>query len=301
MVLKAGDHVIISGGKKHEWFVQLAPGKALHTHAGIIPHDGIVGKEFGDMVGTTNTGAQFILVKPLMHDISTRFARKTQIVYPKDTGYVIMNAGIVPGSRVLEAGTGSGAMTSLLASIAGARAPGRVVSFEVVEKHHEAAKRNLALAGLSGVVDMRLGDLLDPAVQKSLEMETPFDACFFDMPSPWDVVDLAHAVLVPGGVFCSFSPVIEQVKKIVATLKLGNWTRVEAVDLQLRTWQVKDNATRPASHGHHTGYLVFARKTNVKPPLEWDRKVRKALNRELAEQGLIPDEVDDGALDFLDE
>ncbi len=294
-----GNHVLIARGLKQQWLIKVEKGKQFSTNWGVISLDGIVGKEFGDVYTSTTSNVQFLLVKPLPHELATRFARKTQIVYPKDIGFVLVNAGIVPGSRVLEAGTGSGAMTMMLATTAGGCPPGKVVSYEVVERHHEAAKRNIDRAGLSSVADLRLGSILEPAVQQQILGEEPFDACFFDMPSPWDAVDVAWKVLRPCGVFCSFSPVIEQVKKVHAALSAGNWFGIEAVDLQLRTWQVKENATRPVSHGRHSGYLVFARKANARPPMEWNRKTRKDLVKGLQDAGEMGDDADVG--DLFDE
>nr|MDO8083384.1 tRNA (adenine-N1)-methyltransferase [Candidatus Sigynarchaeum springense] len=299
MPIANGDYVLVARGPKQQWLVKVERGKQFHTNWGVISHDGIIGKEFGDVYTSTTSSVQFLLVKPLPHELATRFARKTQIVYPKDIGFVLVNAGIIPGSRVLEAGTGSGAMTMMLAAIAGGRLPGKVVSYEVVERHHEAAKRNIESAGLSGVTDLRLGSILEPAIQQQLVDEARFDACFFDMPSPWGAVGIAGRVLKPCGVFCSFSPVIEQVRKVHAALSAGNWFGIEALDVQLRTWQVKENATRPVSHGRHSGYLVFARKTNVMPPMEWNRKTRKDLAKELKNAGEMDEDVDVG--DFFDE
>jgi tRNA A58 N-methylase Trm61 len=41
--------------------------------------------------------------------------RNTQILYPKDIGYILITLGIGPGCRVIEAGTGSGGLTQALA------------------------------------------------------------------------------------------------------------------------------------------------------------------------------------------
>lgn len=304
MPINLGDYVLIARGTKYRWLVKIEQGKQFHTNWGVIYHDGangIVGTEYGDVYLSPTSNAGFLLLKPMLHELATKFARKTQIVYPKDIGYILINCGIVPGSRVLEAGTGSGAMTMLLCSIAGAVQPGKVVSYEIIERHHQAAKKNIEKAGLAAMADLRLGSILDPEIQQQLMAEEPFDVCFFDMPSPWDVIDLATKVLKPSGMFCSFSPVIEQVKKTVSVLAVGTWFDIEAVDLQLRSWQVKENATRPLSHGHHSGYIVFARKTNMIPPMDWTRKNRKELARSLANEDELGDEAGDSNMDFLDD
>lgn len=301
MPVRVHDHVIMARSASQSWLVKVEPGKDFHSQFGIIKHDAIIGREFGETC-VSSSNVEFCIVKPLLHELATRFARKTQILYPKDIGFLIINAGILPGSRVLEAGTGSGANTMLLAAVAGGREPGKVVSYDIVEKHRDVARRNLERVGLAGVVDLRLGDVEDPATRERLLGEPPFDVAFFDLPSPWNVVELAWAVLAPCGVFCSFSPVLEQVKKVHATLRAGKWFGVEAVDLQLRAWQVRENATRPASHGRHTGYLVFARKTLDAPPAEWTRKSRKELARHLGIDGATGDGLDalDGGIDWDD-
>ncbi|MHA1681732.1 MAG: tRNA (adenine-N1)-methyltransferase [Promethearchaeota archaeon] len=302
MPIKKGDFVIVSVGVKYRWLFRVEPGVVFHNNFGMVHHDGLIGLEFGDLYTSPQTNKKFVILKPLMYELVTNFARRTQIIYPKDVGYIVMRAGVQPGMRVLEAGTGSGAMSILLGNIVGGSfdgaAPGKVVSYEVVEKHHHAAHINIAKAGMAGVVDARLGNILERDVQEILLNEDKFDSCVFDMPNPWDLVDFAWKVLKPTGVFCSFLPVIEQVIRIAGVLKEGNWFDVDVVDLAVRRWQARKNATRPKNHGNHTGFLVFARKINEKPPLDWTRKNRKDLIRKLEKNGEIR-ELEDGDLDFL--
>ena len=43
-----------------------------------------------------------------MYDYIMKIQHGTQIVYPKDLGYIVARAGITSGQKILEIGTGSG-------------------------------------------------------------------------------------------------------------------------------------------------------------------------------------------------
>jgi tRNA (adenine57-N1/adenine58-N1)-methyltransferase len=279
--------------------IRIQKGKEFHSNFGIIKHDAIIGTKFGSICRSPSSEVDFVLLKPLLHELATTFARKTQIVYPKDIGFIIIKCGIRPHSRVLEAGTGSGSMTMMLSSIIDQDSGGKIISYDVEVKHHRTATKNLEKAGLLKNVNLRVGNIFEKDIQALLIEDEEFDACFFDLPSPWDIVQFANKILQPCGVFCSFSPVIEQVKKTVSALKLGKWYDVEVIDLQARLWQVQANATRPISHGRHTGYLVFARKILAEAPMAWNRKSRKRLRNKLEKEGKIAEEIKEGSMAFF--
>ncbi|MHA1793358.1 MAG: tRNA (adenine-N1)-methyltransferase [Promethearchaeota archaeon] len=305
MPIREDDHVVILSDSRFRWLVRIKAKKEHHTHLGMIYHDDLIGMEYGDIYKASDTGKKFILLKPLIHELATGFGRKTQIIYPKDVGYIILKTGITGNSMIFEAGTGSAAMTIMIGSLMansgkGGTAGGKIISYEKNEKHHVAAKKNVLDVGLESIVDLRHGDIFDKGIQAAILQETRFDACILDLPNPWEIVDFIHELLKPCGVFCAFSPVIEQVKKTVDTLKEKNWCEIEIHDIVDRKWQVRSNATRPINHGHHTGFLTFARKINEKPPLAWTRKNRKELIRELEREGKVKD-IGEGAMDFFDE
>ncbi|MHA1698504.1 MAG: tRNA (adenine-N1)-methyltransferase [Promethearchaeota archaeon] len=298
MVIQSGDHILICRGK-HEWLVQVAKGKEFHTHFGVLPHDEIIGKEFGDVYIAPQSRVKFVLLRPLSHELSTKFARKTQIIYPKDVGYILLNTGIAPSSTILEAGTGSGALIIMLANFVKKECGGRIITYEISKKHYDVARENIRRAGHDDVVDARLGDITSVETQEQLRAEGKFDACILDLSQPWELIDLIYDILKPSGILCSFSPVIEQVKKTVAALRKGNWYKITVNDIQLRSWQVKENASRPVNASRHTGFMVFARKINESPPMEWNRKSRRELARQLKRDGVFEKELEDGCLDFL--
>lgn len=53
-------------------------------------------------------GKPFYLFQPALGDLLLETRRTTQIMYPKDIGFIMVTMGIGPGKNVLEAGTGWG-------------------------------------------------------------------------------------------------------------------------------------------------------------------------------------------------
>ncbi|MBD3188806.1 hypothetical protein GF325_18400, partial [Candidatus Bathyarchaeota archaeon] len=176
---------------------------------------------------------------------------------------------------------------------------GKIITYEIESSHHHAAVKNIQELGFQDTIEARMGNILDPATQSTIREDGPFDAIILDLPVPDQAVDLAWDILKPCGKLCSFMPVIEQVSRLVKKLKQGKWFDIEVVDVAVRKWQVRENATRPRNLGHHTGFILFATKINESPPLDWTRKNRKMLIRKLEAQGKIG-KLEPGDMDFLD-
>jgi predicted O-methyltransferase YrrM len=85
----------------------------------------------------------------------------------------------IRGARnILEIGTLAGYSTIWLAR---ALPPGgRVVTLELDPRHADVARANFAIAGLSDVVDLRVGRALDTLPQLAAEKAGPFDLTFID-------------------------------------------------------------------------------------------------------------------------
>jgi tRNA (adenine57-N1/adenine58-N1)-methyltransferase len=183
--------------------------------------------------------------------------RQTNIVYPKDAGLILMLAGIGPGSKVVEAGTGSGALTSILGYHV---APdGHVFSYEIREDFAKEAQKNLIKAGLTNIITIKQQDILT-----GIE-ETEVNAVVLDMAVPWDVIPLAYNALCGGGVVVSFSPTIEQTQRTVDALYESHFTEIMTRELIEREILVRSGKTRPATRMiGHTGYVTSARK--IYPP-----------------------------------
>src|SRR5574338_1216757 len=115
-------------GLRHKHFIlTLKAGAEFQTHRGVLQHDDLIGKPWGSQV-FSHMGSPFFLLQPSLADILNELPRNSQILYPKDIGFILVTMGVGPGMTVMEAGTGSGSMTIALAFAVSA--PGRVISYE---------------------------------------------------------------------------------------------------------------------------------------------------------------------------
>lgn len=263
-IIKENDLIFLILDNKRRWLIQAKPDQNFHSHKGIIEFNDIIGKKFGSVVFSKpleTQGYKFFVLKPLPSDYVLYMTRKTQIIYPEDAGMILLYSGIGPGSVVIEAGCGSGALTCILGNYV--RPNGHIYSYDIREKSLKRATANVVKANLEGVVTIKYGDLL----KEDLKHEN-VDAVVLDLATPWDVIDRIKKNLKFSGTLVSFSPTIEQVKKTVFMMKKNDFVEVNTYELIKRKIQVKENATRPEVRMiGHTGYLSFGRKIeNIKNP-----------------------------------
>ncbi|MCB0118272.1 MAG: tRNA (adenine-N1)-methyltransferase [Anaerolineales bacterium] len=249
---RAGDLAQLVGLTHKHFIFILQEGGDFQSHRGVIKHDELIGKPWGSQV-FSHTGAPFFLLQPSMADILNELPRTTQILYPKDIGYILIQMGISEGQTVLEAGTGSGSMTIAMASAIGP--DGRVVSYEQKSDTQNLARKNLERIGLASRVDFKLRD-----IQEGFD-ETEADAFFLDVQNPYDYISQVRGSLKPGGYFGTLVPTYNQVEKILYALKQNLFAFVEVCELMLRYYKTNPARLRPTDRMvAHTGYLVFARK-----------------------------------------
>ena len=247
-----GDLVLLALDSRRTYMVRVESGKTFHTHKGFLKLDDLVGKDFGDIF-QSSLGVQFNVLKPVLTDYIMKSSRKTQITYPKDAALIVMLSGIGPGSRVVESGTGTGALTTVLAHYI--RPNGRVFSYELREEFQKNAEKNLKRSNLLDFVELKSGD-----VTRGIE-ERDVDAVILDLAVPWLVVPHAHTALKPSGVLVSFSPTIDQVVKTTEALRENGFILTETIECIMRAMQVERGKTRPQTlMTGHTGYITSSRK-----------------------------------------
>jgi len=253
--INEGDHILLYLNRKKTYLVKVEKGKSFHTHKGFIQLDNLIAKQHGTRI-KSNTGTEFIALKPLLPDYIFKSQRKTQITYPKDIALIVMFSGIGPGSRVVEAGTGTGALTSALAYYV--KPNGHVYSYEIRPEFIETAQKNLQRANLLEYVELKNED-----ITIGIE-ETDTDAVILDMATPWLVIPHAYKALKGSGKLVSFSPTIDQVIKTVEALEENGFVDIETIECIMRRMQVERGKTRPETlMTGHTGYVTFARKSNL--------------------------------------
>jgi tRNA (adenine57-N1/adenine58-N1)-methyltransferase catalytic subunit len=252
---RTGDLIQLVGLTHKHFIFILKAGEDFHSHRGIVKHDDLIGKTWGSQI-FSHTGAPFFLLQPSLADILNDIPRSTQILYPKDIGFILVQMGIAPGQKVMEAGTGSGSMTTALATAVGET--GKVISYEQKLDFQNLAKKNLERLGLASRVDFKLRD-----IQEGFD-ETDADAFFLDVQNPYDYTEQVRNALKPGGFFCTLVPTFNQVEKVLNELKRTQFAFVEVCELLLRYYKTNPSRIRPADRMvAHTGFLIFARKMEL--------------------------------------
>jgi len=252
-----GDHVQLRGPKGKLHTITLEAGRSYHTHKGFLLHDDIIGKQEGSVVAT-DSGVEYVALRPLLGDFVLSMARGATIIYPKDAAQIVHVADIAPGHRVLEAGVGSGALTlSLLRAIG---SEGSLVSIERREDFAAIASANVAtfLGEKPANWECVVGDFQD----HSLTCEPgSIDRIVLDMLAPWECIDGVLHALQPGGVLVVYVATATQLSRVVEALReTERFTHAQSTEVMLRGWHVEGLAVRPEHRMiGHTGFVMSAR------------------------------------------
>jgi tRNA (adenine57-N1/adenine58-N1)-methyltransferase len=246
-----GDLVQLVSPSNKIFICRLVPGAQLQTHRGVLYFDDLIGKPWGSEV-FSHTGSAYFLLQPSLSDLLKETRRNTQIMYPKDIGYLLVKMGIGPGVKVLEAGTGSGALTTALAWAVGPQ--GCVFSYEVRPEMQNLARKNLEKLGLLDRVVLKLGDIENGFDEENV------DALFLDVPNAYDFLNQARKALKPGGFFGSILPTTNQVTRLLKAFYDHHYAFIEVCEIMLRFYKPVPERLRPTDRMvAHTGYLCFAR------------------------------------------
>ncbi len=245
-------YILVYRDRRRKWIVRPKDNPKLHTHLGILDCKALVGRDFGIRVKTT-LNDDLVILKPTIEDLISKLSRRTQVIYPKDLGMIMVKTGIHSGSRVLETGTGSGATTALLAHLV--LPVGRVYSYDINPDFQGVARRNLERLGLLDVVNFKVGDA------KNGFEEREVDAGVLDVGDPWEVVGRMRESLKPSGVLAAVTPTTNQAERLVETMKKENFVAIETMEILMRHLEARAGMTRPSNvMVGHTAYLTFGRR-----------------------------------------
>jgi tRNA (adenine57-N1/adenine58-N1)-methyltransferase len=249
--VQAGDLAQLVSPSNKSYFVRVVPGGELQTHRGIVRFNDLIGVSWGSQI-FSHQGSTFFLLPPGLGDIIKETRRNTQIMYPKDIGYILVTMGIGPGKQVLEAGTGSGAMTTALAWAVSPN--GHVYSYEARPPMQNLARKNLERVNLEKYVSLILKDIAEGFDQ------TGVDAVFLDLPNPYDYIPQVRTALKPGGFFGCILPTVNQVERLLPVLHQNDFQFTEICEILLRYYKPVYDRLRPTDRMvAHTGYLIFSR------------------------------------------
>jgi tRNA (adenine57-N1/adenine58-N1)-methyltransferase catalytic subunit len=251
--ITADSYVLVYRDRRRKWLVRPRDTPKLHTHLGILDVSGLVGREYGLHV-TTTMGDELVVLKPTIEDLIMKLARRTQVIYPKDLGFMMVKLGVHAGSRVVETGTGSGATTALLAYLV--QPGGAVYTYDINPEFQEVAKKNIEKIGLAGAVTFKVGD------SRLGFKEAGFDAGVLDVGDPWEVIPAMKRALKPSAPMAAITPTTNQAERLVAKMKEEGFAAIETLEVLMRNLEARVGMTRPSNHMiGHTAYLTFARST----------------------------------------
>ena len=120
------------------------------------------------------------IVKGVQSDLQSNLKRGPQIISPKDIAWIIYKSGLSTGDTVVEAGSGSAALTLALAQSVAPK--GKVITFETNSRHFKIAKRNIDMSPWSNLVEIRnveMNGQIEPIETSSV---------ILDLPYPWEFV-----------------------------------------------------------------------------------------------------------------
>jgi tRNA (adenine57-N1/adenine58-N1)-methyltransferase len=239
--------LIDDDGKKY--IIRTGNGMKQIGKLGVVNTDNLIRAERT----ITISGKEFLVMKTTLPDIMAGIKRGPQWIMPKDGAQIIFNCSIGPGCRVLEIGTGTGALTIMMGHSVGQS--GSIVTYEMNEKHARIASGNIKLADMDGIVEMRLAN------GGTCTDEDEYDAVTMDMPEPWTILDTMTRALKNGGYLCAYLPTMNQVETTIRAMRDAGYIETHVLENMQRELVVGRGGTRPSFDMlGHTGYLCFGRK-----------------------------------------
>jgi tRNA (adenine57-N1/adenine58-N1)-methyltransferase catalytic subunit len=251
--LKENDAVLFIDRKGRRYMKILRPGKKILIRGEMRAED-MIGIEEGSRV-KFSTGEAFLVLRPTYADLIPHLPRSSQVIYPKDTGPLLVWGDVFPGATVIEGGTGAGALTIALLRAVGKE--GRVISYELREDFADAARKNVAtFFGDAPNWTVKVRDLYHGFD------ETGVDRMFLDLAEPGRAMQVASDALRPGGVLVCYVPTAIQLKDTVEAIQArSDFGEVESFETLLRHWQVKGLSVRPHFRMiAHSAFIIVSRR-----------------------------------------
>lgn len=251
--------LIDSKGKRYLIEIKSQKG-SFCFHKGKVFFSDILKKGEGETVVSTK-GEKLLLFLPTLSDYLLKMKRGAQIIYPKDIGQILVLADIFLGAKVLEVGTGSGALTLALLRAVGEN--GKVVSLEKRKEFLEIAKKNIERFQKTrkekwGKLVLKNKDLKEGVGERN------FDRVFLDLPNPWHFLDQVKEILKPGGILICYLPTVLQIFNLIETIEkkyLRDFYLMGIYELLKRGWQKTGLSLRPKDRMvAHTGFIISLRR-----------------------------------------
>lgn len=272
MEIHEGSYVLLFHTARKKWLMKVTSEKKMHTHLGVIDVSSLIGMKYGSPVRTSE-GKIVYLIEPTTYDLIMKSERKTQIIYPKDLGFIAARTGLRNGSKVLEIGTGSASLTTFMASIV--KPNGHIYTFDVNADFIAVAKRNLEKAHMIDYVT-----IFEHDPHQGIDIRD-VDVAIVDLGDPWTVVDQVYDTLKGSGAFVAICPTMNQLENTATKLKFSGYVDIDCVEMMIRNIEARQGMTRPSTRMiGHTTYMIFARKVTQPPSNNEDYKEEPPVMRE---------------------
>ena len=240
--------LVANGGRK---FYVKDLDSDMHTQFGFISFKDMQKANDGDVL-KTNTGKEMAIFTPSFMDLYEKIKRSAQIIPLKDIGLIISETGLSPDWKIIDSGSGSGALACFLAHLT---PKGKVYTYDIREDHAKLCQENIELFGLKNIT-CKIHDAYKGFPQKNADLIT------LDLPEPWLAVNHAKEALKIGGFLVSYSPSVPQMADFVNSLPQGI-THIKTIEIIEREWEVSGRKVRPVTAAiGHSGFLTFARRVS---------------------------------------
>ena len=253
-ILQPGDSVLFIDHKEREYIRILHPGSVIALRGGNIPAEQFIGLSEGSLV-QVGQSERFRILRPTYARLIPNLPRQAQVIYPKDVGPILLWGDVFPGARVLEVGSGPGALSIALLRAVGPE--GHLLTVDIRADHCKMARNNVKrFIGPTPNWTLAQADAYQGLPVREV------DRILIDLPEPWQVLPHAREVVRPGGVLVGYLPTVLQVKELVDALHADpRFDCVEVMENMLRFWHVKDRSIRPEHRMvAHTGFIIVARR-----------------------------------------
>jgi len=198
----------------------------------------------------SNTKKEFTVFDPYFIDLYRKIKRDAQIIPLKDIGLIVAETGVNPTSKVVDAGSGSGALCCFLANIVK-----EVTTYEIRKDFIEIVKKNIDFLGLKNI-KIKNKNIYEGISEKNI------DLIVLDLPEPWKAINAAKKALKIGGFLVSYSPTIPQTQDFINQINNDKYfVHIKTSEIIEREWEVDGRKVRPKSQAiGHSGFISFVRR-----------------------------------------
>jgi tRNA (adenine57-N1/adenine58-N1)-methyltransferase len=250
-MIEEGARVLLVDPKGRKHLIKAARKMIEVGGLGVIDGSALCDSSYGEGIRVGST--DFAVLRPSVKDLLSLIERRAQIMIPKDSFLIPLHLDLSCGSRVIEGGVGSGALTIVL--LKSVSPSGKVFSYEERQDYADIARRNVSMTDFGESWELKVDDIC------TARLEQGVDAAMVDIPNPWDALaNIVGAVRVGGHVGC-YIPNANQLEQTVRRMRELGLAEVVAFETLQREMIVHEGGVRPSFEMlGHTGYLAFGRR-----------------------------------------